>query len=96
MVKAYPSCVGGYSRCQITLIEKCPFEGCCKSLTLVGLAEKIKVSRALGRRFFGERIVRSWDAEADRECFAEVFINGKRFVANNMKDVEDILRWFKP
>jgi len=97
MVKAYPSCIGGYERCSIVQVEKCPYESYCKQLMYIGMAEKVKVLKALGNPIFGKPIVsvKGWKAKSD-ELLAEIFINGKRFVAKSIEEVNDILRWFKP
>lgn len=40
-------------------------------------------------------MIRGWQS-TDNEPFAEIYINGKRFVARNVNEVDDVLRWFKP
>jgi len=96
MVKAYPSCVGGYKSCSAT--EECRYSSYCKQLTVVSLRDSAKVLRALGNRIFNKPIVainNGWKP-MDNEPFAEIYINGKRFVAHNIEEVDDVLRWFKP
>jgi hypothetical protein len=95
MVKAYPSCIGGYQSCSIT--EECGYHSYCKQLCEISLKDSAKVLRALGNRIFNKPIVmvKGWKS-TDSEPFAEIYINGKRFVAHNVNEVDDVLRWFKP
>jgi hypothetical protein len=95
MVKAYPSCIGGYKSC--SLIEECGYCSYCRQLAEVSLKDSAKVLRALGNRIFNKPtvMIKGWKP-MDNKPFAEIYINGKRFVARNIREVEDVLRWFKP
>jgi len=93
MVQAYPSCVGGYQSCNVT--DECIYRSYCKQLCEVSLKVSAKVLRALGNRIFNKPIVMV-KGSTDNEPFAEIYINGKRFVARNKQEVDDVLRWFKP
>lgn len=97
MAKAYPSCVGGHDKCKIVLTENCPFESYCKQLTFTVTDEQVKVLRALGNRIFNKPIVavKKWNVKKG-EPIAEIFVNGKRFIAYSIEEVNNVLRWFKP
>jgi hypothetical protein len=96
MAKAYPSCIGGYKSCIVT--EECVYSSYCKQLSQTSLKESAKVLRVLGNRIFNMPIVtvRGLNATDDDNPYAEIYINGKRFVAHNIREVDDVLRWFKP